>query len=254
MAATTSYAAGAKLTAFRVVGVLLGAFAVLPSVAFALLALVSDDRIELSHRFHYVAILAGLSLIGVFSVLFAFRPDSRAYFHAVVLQALVWLIAGLMGGDLIGGLWFTGPLGLLLLIVLHPDPGSLRRLPGRTSVALLTYAMLTAVPAWIYAVTMAQPQSGPASDPHVAAHHWSGVAGASLAIVAAAIAASLRGEGWRTTAAIAAAAGALFGLTGLVFPDLPGAPDTGWSWIAIAAGVGLWILAQIEASREPTAR
>jgi hypothetical protein len=101
---------------------------------------------------------------------------------------------------------------------------------------------------------MAQPQSGPASDPHVAAHHWSGVAGASLAIVAAAIAASLRGEGWRTTAAIAAAAGALFGLTGLVFPDLPGAPDTGWSWIAIAAGVGLWILAQIEASREPTAR
>jgi hypothetical protein len=254
MATTTSYAPGAKLTAFRVVGVILGAFAVLPSVVFVLLALVSDDRIEVSHRFHYVAVLAGLSLIGVFSVLFAFRPGSRAYFHAVVLQALVWLIAGLMGGDLVGGLWFTGPLGLVLLIALHPDPGSLRRLPGRTSVALLTYAMLTAIPAWIYAVTMAELQGGPASDPHVAAHHWSGVAGAALAIVAAAIAASLRGEGWFTTAAIAAAAGVLFGLAGLVFPDLPGAPGTGWSWVAVAAGVGLVLLARIEAAREPAAR
>jgi hypothetical protein len=254
MAASTSYAPGGRLTAFRVAGVLLGAFAVVPTVAFAVLSLVTDDRIEQSHRFHYLATFAGLSLIGVFSVLFAFRPGSRSYVQALVLQAIAWLIAGLLGSDLVGGLWFVGPLGLLVLVALHPDPGWLRRLPGRTSVAMLTYAMLTAIPAWIYAVTMAELQSGPASDPHVAAHHWSGVAGAALAVVGAAIAASLRGEGWPTTAAIASAAGVVFGLAGLVFSDLAGAPGTGWSWVAVAAGLGFWLLARIEAAREPAAR
>lgn len=244
------YASGTKLTAFRVLGCLLGAFAVLPSLAFILIALATNDRVEVSHRFHYVGGFAGLSLIGVFSVLIVFRPDQRSFFHALVLQAFAWLVAGLMGGDLISGLWFTGPLGLIALTPLHPDPRSLGRLPGRTSAAMLAFAMLTAVPAWIYAVTMAQLQHGPLSDPHVAAHHWSGVAGAVLAIVGAAIAASLRGEGWTVTAAIASVASVLFGFAGLVFGDLPGAPESGWSWVAIAAGIAFWLLTQIEAGRE----
>lgn len=239
-----------RVTAFRVVGCLLGAFAILPSLAFILLSLATDDHVEVSHRFHYVGGFAGLSLIGVFSVLFVFRPDDLSFFHALVLQAFSWLAAGLMGGDLISGLWFTGPLGLLVLVALHPDPKSLVRLPGQTSVAMLTFSMLTAVPAWIYAVTVSELQHGPATDPHVAAHHWSGVAGAALAIVGAEIAASLRGEGWILTAAIASLAAVLFGFAGLVFSDLPGAPEVGWSWVAIAAGIGFWLLAQVEAARD----
>jgi hypothetical protein len=239
-----------KVTAFRVVGCVLGVLVILPSLAFIVISLATDNRVEISHRFHYIGGFAGLSLLGVFSVLFVFRPDDRSYFHALVLQAFSWLAAGLMGGDLISGFYVTAPIGLVILVAMHPAPRSLLRLEGRTSVAMLTYSMLTAVPAWLYAVSMSQLQHGPATDPHVAAHHWSGVAGAALAIVGAEIAASLRGEGWILTAGIASVAGVLFGVTGLIFSDLPGAPEPGWSWLAIAAGIGFWLLTQIEAGRE----
>jgi hypothetical protein len=239
-----------KVVAFRVVGCVLGALVILPSLVFILISLATDDRIEISHRFHYIGGFAGLSLLGVFSVLFVFYPDERSYFHALVLQAFSWLAAGLMGGDLISGFYVTAPIGLVILLAMHPDPRSLMRLEGRTSVAMLTYSMLIAVPAWLYAVSMSQLQHGPTTDPHVAAHHWSGVAGAALAIVGAAIAASLRGEGWIVTAGIASVASVLFGASGLIFSDLPGAPEPGWSWLAIAAGIGFWLLTQIEASRE----
>ena len=41
-----------------------------------------------------------------------------------------------------------------------------------------------------------------------------------------------------------------FGIAGLIFPSDPGAPDEAWSWLAIAAGIGLCILTRIEAGRE----
>jgi hypothetical protein len=97
---------------------------------------------------------------------------------------------------------------------------------------------------------MAQLQQGPATDPHVEFHHWSGMAASSLALIGAAFATSLRGDGWVTTAGIASAAAVLFGFAGLVFSQDAGAPGTGWSWVAIAAGIGFWLLTQIEAGRE----
>jgi hypothetical protein len=236
--------------AFRIVGWLLGAFTILPSLYFILISLASDDPVEVSHRFHNVGGFAGIGLIGVFSILFVLQPGWLSFFHVLVLQAFAWLVGGLMGGDLISGFWITGVIGLLVLAALHPDRSSLRRLPGRTNVALLTYALITAVPAWIYAVTYADLQHGPTSDPHVELHHWSGVATSALAIASAAIAVALRGRGWEVAAAITATAAILFGAAGLVFADLPGAPPTGWSWIAIAAGIGFWLLARVEAARE----
>jgi hypothetical protein len=128
------------------------------------------------------------------------------------------------------------------------------RLPGRPSISLLTYALLCTIPAWIYAVTYAELQHGPASDPHVELHHWSGVAVAALAIAGAGLATSLRGVGWQVSAAATAAAAVGFGLSGLVFSELRGAPpDLAWSWLAVAAGIGFWLLASIESARERSA-
>jgi peptidoglycan/LPS O-acetylase OafA/YrhL len=76
------------------------------------------------------------------------------------------------------------------------------------------------------------------------------VAIAALALAGAALAASLRGEGWRFANAVTAVAAVGFGIAGLIFPADPGAPDEAWSWLAIAAGIGLWILTRIEAGRE----
>lgn len=239
--------------AFRIVGWLLGVLTILPSLAYIVLSLVSDDPVERSHRFHYLGGFTGLGLIGVFSVLFVLKPSWLSAWHVLVAQVLAWLIGGLMGGDLVSGFYITAPVGLVVLAVLHPDPRSLLRLPGRPSIPLMIYGLLCVIPAWIYAVTYAELQHGPVTDPHVQLHHWSGVAVAALAIAGAAIATSLRGSGWQVAAAVSAVAAAAFGLAGLVFSDRPGAPETGWSWLAVAAGVGFWLLARIEAAREAPA-
>jgi hypothetical protein len=237
--------------AFRIVGWLLGVLTILPSLAYIVLSLVSDDPVERSHRFHYLGGFAGLALIGVFSIVFVMKPSWLAAWHVLVAQVLAWLIGGLMGGDLISGFYITALVGLVALTMLHPDPRSLLRLPGRPSIPLMTYGLLCVIPVWIYAVTFAEFQRlGSPTDPHVQLHHWSGVAVAALAIAGAAIATSLRGTGWQVSAAVTAAAAVVFGLAGLVFSERPGAPETGWSWLAVAAGVGFWLLARIEATRE----
>jgi hypothetical protein len=229
---------------------LLGAITILPSLAYILLSLVSDDPADQSHRFHLVGGFAGFALIGVFSIVFVMKPSWLSAWHVLVAQTLAWLIGGLMGGDLISGFYITALAGLVLLGVLHPDPRTLVRLPGRPSIPLMIYALLCAFPAWIYAVTYAELQHGPATDPHVQMHHWSGVAIAALAIMGAALATSLRGAGWQVSAAVTAVAAVVFGLAALVFSGYPGAPDAGWGWLAVAAGIGFWLLARIDGSPE----
>ena len=238
------------MLAFRIVGWLLGALTILPSLAYILLSLLTDDPVERSHRFHLVGGFAGFALIGVFSIVFVIRPAWLSAWHVLVAQTLAWLIGGLMGGDLISGFYITALVGLVLLAALHPDPRSLLRLPGRPSIPLMIYALLCAVPAWIYAVTYAELQHGSETDSHVQMHHWSGVAIAALAIMGAGLATSLRGAGWQVSAAATALASVLVGLAALVFSDYPGAPDAGWAWLAVAAGIGFWLLARVEARRE----
>jgi len=244
-----------RLLAFRILGWILGALTVGYSVYFVILSIVSTDPSNTIHRFHFLAGFAGGGTIGVFSVVLVLRPGWTAAFHVLVAQAIAWTIGSLMGGDLLSGLYVTAPIGVIALALLHPDPRSLLRLPGRPSIALLAYALLVTVPAWIYAVTEAELQHGSAaSDPHVQFHHWSGMAVAALSIAGAGIATSLRGTGWEFASAATAVAAAVFGLGGVVYSGYAGAPSSGWSWIAIAAGVGFWLLARMEAAREPVPR
>jgi hypothetical protein len=236
--------------AFRIVGWLLGVLTIGYSLFFVVLSIVSSDSSNTIHRFHFLGGLAGGGLIGVFSIVLVMRPDWTSAFHVLVAQAIAWTIGGLMGGDIVSGFYISGPIGVIVLLLLHPDPPSLLRLPGRPSIALMIYAVLAAMPAWIYAVTEAEFQHGPAADPHVQMHHWSGVAVAALSIAGAAIATSLRGRGWEFASAATAIAAVLFGVAGLAFADYAGAPPSGWSWLAIAAGIGFWLLARVEAGRE----
>lgn len=240
-----------RMLALRIVGWLLGVATIGLSIPFVIIAFVSDDPSQTVHRFHYVGAFFGVAMIGVFSILFVMRPDWIAAWHVLVAQALAYLFGGLMSGDLISGFWITGVVGLVLLGALAPDRRSLLRLPGHPSVALLTYALLCSIAAWIYAVTNAELQRlGSPTDPHVELHHWSGVAVAALAIAGAALAASLRGKGWLLASGVTAVAAVGFGLSGLIFSGDPGAPAESWSWLAVAAGIGFWLLARIEAARE----
>jgi hypothetical protein len=236
--------------AFRLVGWIFGVLTIGYSLFLVVLSLASSDPSNTIHRFHFLGGLAGGGLIGVFSIVLVMRPGWTSAFHVLVAQAIAWTIGGLMGGDIISGFYITGPIGVLALLLLHPNPRSLLRLPGRPSIALMTYAVIATMPAWIYAVTEAELQHGPAADPHVQMHHWSGVAVAALSIAGAGIATSLRGVGWEVASAATSVAAVLFGVAGLTFSKYAGAPASGWSWLAIAAGIGFWLLARVEAARE----
>jgi hypothetical protein len=236
--------------AFRIVGWVLGVLTIGYSLFFVVLSIVSSDPSNTIHRFHFFAGFAGGGLIGVFSIVLVLRPAWTSAFHVLVAQAIAWTIGGLMGGDFLSGLYVTAPIAVVVLALLHPDPRSLVRLPGRPSIALMIYAVIATMPAWIYAVTEAEFQHGPAADPHVQFHHWSGVAVAALSIAGAGIATSLRGTGWEFAGTLTAAASVVFGVAGLVYSDYAGAPPSGWSWLAVAAGIGFWLLARVEAARE----
>ena len=144
--------------AFRIVGWVLGALTIGYSVYFIVDSIFSSQPGAQSHRFHNLGGFAGGGLIGVFAILFVLRPGWTAVWYALVAQALAWTFGGLMGGDLLSGLLFIAPLGVVVLAILHPEPRSLLHLPGRPSIALLTYALLGTVPAWIYAVVNAELQ------------------------------------------------------------------------------------------------
>jgi hypothetical protein len=236
--------------AFRLVGWIFGVLTIGYSLFLVVLSIVSSDLSNTIHRFHFLGGLAGGGLIGVFSIALVMRPGWTSAFHVLVAQAIAWTIGGLMGGDFLTGFYVSGPIGVVVLLLLHPNPRSLLRLPGRPSIALMTYAVIATMPAWIYAVTEAELQHGPAADPHVQMHHWSGVAVAALSIAGAGIATSLRGRGWEFAGAAASIAAVLFGAAGLVFAKYAGAPPTGWSWLAVAAGIGFWLLTRVEAARE----
>ncbi len=239
--------------AFRLVGWIFGVLTIGYSLFLVVLSIVSSDPSNTIHRFHFLGGLAGGGLIGVFSIVLVVRPGWTSAFHVLVAQAIAWTIGGLMGGDFLTGFYVSGPIGVIVLLVLHPDPRSLLRLPGHPSIALMIYAVIATMPAWIYAVTEAELQHGPAADPHVQMHHWSGVAVAALSIAGAGIATSLRGRGWEVAGVAASIAAVLFGVAGLVFAGYAGAPGTGWSWLAVAAGIGFWLLARVEAGREGSA-
>lgn len=247
---TMASASKGRLLVFRILGWILGVLTVGYSFYFVVVAIVSSEPSDTIHRFHFVAGFAGGGLIGVFSIVLVMRPAWASAFHVLVGQAVAWTIGGLMGGDFLSGLYVTAAVGVIVLALLHPDPRSLLRLPGQPSIALLIYALIATVPAWIYAVTEAELQHGPASDPHVEFHHWSGVAVAALSIAGAGVATSLRGRGWEFASAATAIAAVLFGVGGLAFPDYAGAPPAAWSWVAVAAGIGFWLLARIEIGRE----
>jgi hypothetical protein len=236
--------------AFRLVGWIFGVLTIGYSLFLVVLSIVSSDLSNTMHRFHFLGGLAGGGLIGVFSIVLVLRPGWTSAFHVLVAQAIAWTIGGLMGGDFLTGFYVSGPIGVIVLLLLHPDPRSLLRLPGHPSIALMTYAVIATMPAWIYAVTEAELQHGPAADPHVQMHHWSGVAVAALSIAGAGIATSLRGRGWELAGAAASIAAVLFGVAGLMFADYAGAPANGWSWLAVAAGIGFWLLTRVEAARE----
>lgn len=225
---------GARTMAFRIVALLLGLAVLIPGLLFAVISLFSGDPVEQSHRVHTIGGTFGIGVMGVLMLIVAMRPANVNAFQAAFVVSVAWAIAGIAAGDFISGTWFTGLVGAVVLLALHPQRSEVLRFSGRPSLQMLAVGLIALLPAGAYAMTMADFQGGPLNDPHVELHHWSGMAASALTLVAAGMAAALRTPGWPLTAWTTVVAAALFGVTSLVFPDHAGALEVPWGWLVIA--------------------
>ena len=226
-----------KTLAFRILAIVFGLVVILPGVYFAVVSLVSSDPIEQSHRVHTIGGLWGIGVTGAVLLTFAIRPSSVNAFQAGLVASIGMVVIGLVAGDLLSGAWFVGLIATVVLYLLHPHRSEALSFSGRPSAVLIGLGVIALFPTGAYCLTMADLQGGPAIDPHVELHHWSGMAVAGLSIVLVGIVVGLRTKGWRTTAWLTAGAGVLFGLTSVIYPDHAGALESPWSWLAIAWSV-----------------
>jgi hypothetical protein len=232
--------------AFRILAALFGSLSILSSVLFAVEPLVSDDPIQQSHRVHVLGSLWGFGLTGAVLLAIAVTPSNVNAFQAGLVASVGLVVVGLVAGDLVTGFLFAGLVISVILYALHPHRREALSFSGRPSMLLIGLGVIALVPAGAYALTMAELQGGPPTDPHVEMHHWSGMAAAALSIVLVGVVAGLRTEGWRLTAWLTAGAGILFGLTSAIYPDDPGTVASPWSWLSIAWSLVFAIAAGFE--------
>jgi hypothetical protein len=117
----------------------------------------------------------------------------------------------------------------------------------------LLIAAIVSAPFWAaFAVKMASLQrAGPANDPHVEMHHWTGMAIMGIAVVLMGVLASERTPGWRMVAWLTGVGSIVYGVASAVFATYPGStvPYPGsegafWGTLAIVWGIVFTALAE----------
>jgi len=245
---TTSERGGVRL-AFRIVAGILGFVGIALSVPFTVASFVDDA--EAIHRLHNVAFTALYGvLLGVALLACAARPETRvSAFFVAAASGIAGAIAGLASSDFISGIWFTAPISIVVLWLLHPSRRQLLR-PSGFDVPTAVLSLLALAPAIAFLLTQSELQrTGVESDPHWEFHHYSGMAAAALALPLCGLAASLRESGRRLGAWLVGLSGVLIGGGSLVLSDYAGSFDALWAWLAVAWGVAVIALAERGARR-----
>ncbi len=231
--------------AFRIVAAVFGVAIIALNLPFTIASFVDDA--QSIHRLHNVAGLFGFGLLlGGSLLLMARDPGAIGPFWVATASGVASTLAGLISGDFISGVWYTAPIGIVIVVALHPDRRALLDVDG-VDIPTFVLAIVMAVPAVAFALTQAELQrDGLVSDPHVEFHHYSGMASYALALPLAAFAASLRVPGRRPAAWIVGLVGAGLGIASLVLSDHVGAFDAVWAWLAIAWGVAIVSLVELQ--------
>ena len=230
-----------RVLAFRIVAGVFGALTILITIGGAIPVLTNGpDKV---HSFHVLGSLPVYVLLtGLPLVVLAMRPMDVVALRVAWATAIGSVIAAIFGQDLISGLFVIAPVVLVVLTILAPMRRDLGRF-GSPTIALLAFAILGAIPATIYAWDNAriQLEMDPSKDMtgHWSGHHWSGIAGAALALVLVGVVLAFRHAGdrmWIWTGGIAAM---LFGAMGIVFSDTvryPSSIGTSWGLLVLFAG------------------
>ena len=228
--------------AFRIVAGVFGVAIVALSLPFTIQSFTDDA--ESIHRLHNLAGLFGFGvLLGGSLLVMARRPEAIGPFWVATASGVATTIAGIVSGDFISGIYYSAPIGIVIIVALHPDRHALLEIRGvHLPTALL--AVAASVPAIAFFLTQSELQrTGLVSDPHVEFHHYSGMASYVLALPLAGFAASLRVPGRRAAAGIVGLTALGLGVSSLLLADHAGAFDTVWAWLALAWGLAFIALA-----------
>jgi hypothetical protein len=248
---------GPKLIAFRIIAGLFGALSIISSIAFAIPVFTNEE--DKIHSFHILGSLPVFVLVtGVAMVVLVIRPTDVVALRIAWAVTIGTVIASIFGEDFLSGSYYVAPIVLALLTILAPAPtrNELLRF-GSPTIALLSLAIVAAIPAIIYAWDQArvQPLGDPMHDPtgHWEFHHWTGIAGTALALVLAGIVAAFRPPGDRMWIWVVGLATMVFGAAGVIFSDevrYPSTVGTLWGLIVLFAGLVFIAVAEL-ADRAP---
>ena len=240
-----------RVLAFRIVAGIFGALLILLNASFGLSPLFNEaDKV---HSFHQIGPLFFYTLlIGLPLIMLAIHPADVTALRVAWAAVLGPVIASFMGQDFLSGTYYLAPIVLLVLTVLAPTRGQLLRF-GSPNIAMLSLALISAIPAIVYAWDNARImlQGDPATDVtgHWEFHHWSGIAGVALGLVCAAAVGAFRQSGDRMWVWLIGIAAMLFGLTGIVYSDDVRYPSSfGVAWGVLVLFLGLVYIAVGELS------
>lgn len=236
--------------AFGIVAVTVGVLLILFVLPYAVVSSVSDAADQTIHRFHNTAGGIATLILAAALLVLARRPSaSPAAIQLLAVGGAVSLIAGVLGGDVVTGLYVVPAVVAGVLVAIDPWRAEALR-TGTVHRSLIVLAALTAVPLIAYALTQTgfQRDAMP-GDPHAEMHHYSGVAVTALALPATILVAALGARGWRAVAWIGGVGFVVFGLVSLAFAGHVSAPDEGWAWAAVAAGLAAIGAGEVQARR-----
>jgi hypothetical protein len=231
-----------RLLAFRIIAGVFGVLSLLLTIGGAFPVLSNEpDKV---HSFHVLASLPVYVLLtGLPLVVLAMRPMDVVALRVAWATAIGSTVAAIFGQDLLSGGFIIAPVVLVVLTILAPMRADIVRF-GSPTIALLVLAILAAIPAIIYAWDNARIQldMDPSMDMtgHWSMHHWSGIAGAALALVVAGVVLAFRHPGDRLWIWAGGIAAMLFGAMGMLFSDsarYPSSIGTLWGLLVLFAGL-----------------
>lgn len=140
-----------------------------------------------------------------------------------------------------------------VLLALHPARGTFLARGRRLEPAMLSLAVVGALPALVYAWRMASAQRRdlpPADAVSNGLHHWTVMAALGLLVLLLVLLAGLRTSGWRTPALSASIGAGGWAISCLLAPQsAAGSEGHAWAWAALA-----WSVAALAAALRPQGR
>jgi hypothetical protein len=211
-----------------------------------------EDQIHRVHDIGSSGIATGI-FVAIPLLVLAWRRDDIALLQMLLAAAAATVIGSVLALDW-GFLVFVVILAVPIVVLLAVSKGWGRFTARGLGLAPeLLVAAIVSLPFWgAFAVAMAKLQrAGPADDPHVEMHHWTGMAIMGIGVVLMAALSSKRTQGWRIVAWLTGLGSIVYGVASITFATYPGStvPYPGsegsfWGALAIAWGVVFVALAE----------